>query len=145
MDALGDKIHSKKVAKDAGVSIVPGFIGEIDNLEHLLKITNEVGYPVMIKASSGGGGKGQRIAYNDEEAKEGFRLCKMEAISSFGDDRLLVEKFIESPRHIEFQVLADGKGGAVYLPERECSIQRRNQKVIEEAPSPFITPDVRKV
>lgn len=144
MDALGDKIHSKKVAKNAGVTIVPGFIGEVKDEADVLRIANEIGYPVMVKASAGGGGKGMRIAWNDKEAAEGYRLSKQEAKSAFGDDRILIEKYIDSPRHIEFQILADGQGNAVYLPERECSIQRRNQKVIEEAPSPFITPEVRK-
>lgn len=144
MNDLGDKINSKKIAKDAGVSLVPGFIGEVHSNEEVIKISREIGYPVMIKASAGGGGKGMRIAWNDEEALEGFRLSKQEAKSSFGDDRILIEKFIDNPRHIEFQVLCDGFGNGVYLPERECSIQRRNQKVVEEAPSPFITPEVRK-
>jgi propionyl-CoA carboxylase alpha chain len=143
MDALGDKIHSKKVAKNAGVTIVPGFIGEVKDEADVLRIANEIGYPVMVKASAGGGGKGMRIAWNDTEAAEGYRLSRQEAKAAFGDDRILIEKFIDSPRHIEFQVLADGQGNAVYLPERECSIQRRNQKVVEEAPSPFLTPEVR--
>ena len=143
MDALGDKIHSKRVAKKAGVTIVPGFVGEVSNVEEVLKIANEIGYPVMVKASAGGGGKGMRVAWNDAEAADGFRISRMEAKSSFGDDRILIEKFIDNPRHIEFQILSDGQGGAIYLPERECSIQRRNQKVVEEAPSPFITPEVR--
>eukprot|EP01122_Echinamoeba_exundans_P001683 TRINITY_DN11697_c1_g1_i1.p1 TRINITY_DN11697_c1_g1~~TRINITY_DN11697_c1_g1_i1.p1 ORF type:complete len:732 (-),score=231.23 TRINITY_DN11697_c1_g1_i1:200-2092(-) len=144
MRALGEKINSKQIAKNAGVSIVPGWVGAIENNDHLLKLANEIGYPVMIKASSGGGGKGQRIAWNDKEAIEGFRFARQEAQSAFASDAILVEKYIQAPRHIEFQVLADNHGNVIYLPERECSIQRRNQKVIEEAPSPFITPEVRK-
>eukprot|EP01132_Coremiostelium_polycephalum_P009266 gene9266-11358_t len=143
MHALGDKIESKKIAKEAGVSVVPGFIGEVDGIDQVLKIANEIGYPVMVKASAGGGGKGMRICWNDEDVKIGFRLSKQEAKSSFGDDRMLIEKYIDSGRHIEIQVLSDGET-ALYFPERECSIQRRNQKVIEEAPSPFITPEVRE-
>lgn len=144
MRSLGEKINSKQIAKQAGVSIVPGWVGPIENNEHLLKLANEIGYPVMIKASSGGGGKGQRIAWNDKEAVEGFRFARSEAQAAFASDAILVEKYIQAPRHIEFQVLADNHGSVIYLPERECSIQRRNQKVIEEAPSPFITPEVRK-
>jgi propionyl-CoA carboxylase alpha chain len=143
MEALGDKINSKKIAKEAGVTIVPGFVGEVKDEKEVLKIANQIGYPVMVKASAGGGGKGMRVAWNDQEAAEGYRLSKQEAKAAFGDDRILIEKFIDSPRHIEFQVLADGQGGAVYLPERECSIQRRNQKVVEEAPSPFLSAEVR--
>jgi propionyl-CoA carboxylase alpha chain len=144
MLSLGDKIESKKVAKTAGVSIVPGFIGEVHDVEEVLKIAHEIGYPVMIKASAGGGGKGMRIAWNDEEAKMGFRLSRQEAKAAFNDDRILIEKFIDDPRHIEIQILADAHGNVIYLPERECSIQRRNQKVIEEAPSPAMKPEVRK-
>lgn len=119
---MGDKIVSKKFAKDAKVSCVPGYLGEVDDIKHALKIANDIGYPVMIKASAGGGGKGMRIAYNDKEAEEGFKLSKEEAVSSFGDGRLFVEKYIESPRHIEFQLLGDEHGNYVYLPERECSV-----------------------
>lgn len=144
MDAMGDKLHAKKVAKDAGVNIVPGFIGEVSDVEHALKIAHEIGYPVMIKASAGGGGKGMRIAWNDDDTRIGFRLSRQEAKSAFNSDRILIEKYIDSPRHIEIQILVDGYGNAIYLPERECSIQRRNQKVIEEAPSPFVIPEVRK-
>lgn len=144
MEIMGGKIESKKLAKSAGVHVIPGFLGEVHTDEEVIKISNEIGYPVMIKASAGGGGKGMRIAYNDKEAIEGFRLSKQEAMSSFGDDKMLIEKFIENPRHIEIQVLCDGQGTSLYLNERECSIQRRNQKVIEEAPSPFLTPEVRK-
>jgi propionyl-CoA carboxylase alpha chain len=133
---MGDKIASKKLAREANVSTVPGFLGEIDTTEECKKISNEIGYPVMIKASAGGGGKGMRIAYNDKEAVEGFKLSKDEAISSFGDGRIFIEKYIEAPRHIEYQILGDLHGNYVWLPERECSVQRRNQKVIEEAPSP---------
>eukprot|EP00668_Euglena_longa_P014256 GGOE01018235.1.p1 GENE.GGOE01018235.1~~GGOE01018235.1.p1 ORF type:complete len:762 (+),score=229.44 GGOE01018235.1:196-2286(+) len=142
--AMGDKIQSKKLAKSLGVNIIPGFDGEILNEQQLLQVSNEIGYPVMMKASAGGGGKGMRIANNDEEALTGFALCKTEALASFGDDRMLVEKFITQPRHIEIQIIADKVGNTVYLPERECSIQRRNQKVIEEAPSTFIDQQTRE-
>jgi propionyl-CoA carboxylase alpha chain len=138
IEAMGDKITSKKIAAEAGVSTVPGHMGLIDDEEHAAKIAAEIGYPVMIKASAGGGGKGMRIAWNDAEAREGFSRSKSEAASSFGDDRIFIEKFIEEPRHIEIQLIADSHGNAVYLGERECSIQRRNQKVVEEAPSPFL-------
>jgi propionyl-CoA carboxylase alpha chain len=131
---MGDKIESKRLAKAANVSGIPGFDGEIKDEEHCVKISNEIGYPVMIKASAGGGGKGMRIANNDKEARDGYRLSKQEAKSSFGDDRMLVEKYVVNPRHIEVQFLGDKHGNAIYLNERECSIQRRNQKVIEEAP-----------
>ena len=141
---MGDKIESKKLARDANVNTVPGFLGEVEEDKEILSISNEIGYPVMIKASAGGGGKGMRIAYNDKEALEGFKLSKEEAISSFGDGRIFIEKYIEDPRHIEFQILGDEHGNYVYLPERECSVQRRNQKVIEEAPSPFMDPITRE-
>ncbi|MEM7242506.1 MAG: acetyl/propionyl/methylcrotonyl-CoA carboxylase subunit alpha [Pseudomonadota bacterium] len=144
IEAMGDKITSKKIAADAGVSTVPGHMGLIDDAEHAVKIASEIGYPVMIKASAGGGGKGMRIAWNDAEAREGFDRSKSEAASSFGDDRIFIEKFVEEPRHIEIQVLADAHGNVIYLNERECSIQRRNQKVIEEAPSPFLDAKTRK-
>ena len=144
IEAMGDKITSKKLAAEAGVSTVPGYMGLIADAEEAVKISQEIGYPVMIKASAGGGGKGMRIAWNDEEAREGFQSSKNEAASSFGDDRIFIEKFVTQPRHIEIQVLADGHGNCVYLHERECSIQRRNQKVIEEAPSPFLDADTRK-
>ncbi len=136
--AMGDKITSKKLSAEAGVNTVPGFMGIIEDAKHCLKIANEIGYPVMIKASAGGGGKGMRIAWNADEVVEGFERSASEAKSSFGDDRIFVEKFITDPRHIEIQVLADMHGNCIYLGERECSIQRRNQKVIEEAPSPFL-------
>ena len=142
--AMGDKIESKKLAKGAGVSTVPGFLGEVDDMKEVLRISNEIGYPVMIKASAGGGGKGMRIAFNDQEAEEGFKLSKEEAINSFGDGRIFIEKYIQAPRHIEFQILGDTHGNYVWLPERECSVQRRNQKVIEEAPSPAMDPATRK-
>jgi propionyl-CoA carboxylase alpha chain len=145
IESMGDKITSKKLAQDAGVNIVPGFMGIIDDANEAVKISNEVGYPVMIKASAGGGGKGMRIAWNDEEVREGFQSSKNEAAKSFGDDRIFIEKFITQPRHIEIQVLADSHGNYIYLNERECSIQRRNQKVIEEAPSSFLTSEVREL
>ncbi|XP_043212234.1 propionyl-CoA carboxylase alpha chain, mitochondrial-like, partial [Amphibalanus amphitrite] len=141
---MGDKIQSKKLAIDAGVNTIPGFEGEIRDVDHCVAVSREIGYPVMIKASAGGGGKGMRIARNDDEAREGFRLSQQEAASSFGDDRILVEKFVDCPRHIEIQVLADQHNNAVYLNERECSIQRRNQKVIEEAPSVFLDEETRR-
>jgi len=142
--AMGDKIESKKLAKEAGVTTVPGFLGVIKDADEAVKIANEIGYPVMIKASAGGGGKGMRLAWNDKEAHEGFTSATNEAKTSFADDRVFVEKFIEQPRHIEIQVLADGQGTVLYLGERECSIQRRHQKVIEEAPSPFLNEELRK-
>ncbi|PYF10243.1 biotin carboxyl carrier protein /biotin carboxylase [Rhodobacter viridis] len=144
IEAMGDKITSKKLAKEAGVSTVPGYMGLIADADEAVKISNEIGYPVMIKASAGGGGKGMRIAWNEAEAREGFQSSKNEAAASFGDDRIFIEKFVTQPRHIEIQVLADQHGNCVYLNERECSIQRRNQKVIEEAPSPFLDPATRK-
>ena len=136
--AMGDKIESKKFAAAANVSTVPGYLGIIESPEHAVKIADEIGYPVMIKASAGGGGKGMRIAHTREDVAEGFARAKSEAQSSFGDDRVFVEKFIVNPRHIEIQVLGDKHGNVIYLGERECSIQRRNQKVIEEAPSPLL-------
>ena len=142
--AMGDKIESKKLAKKAGVSVVPGHVGEIDDTEHAVKISSEIGYPVMMKASAGGGGKGMRLAWNEQDVREGFEATKREGLASFGDDRVFIEKFIEQPRHIEIQVLGDKRGNIVYLGERECSIQRRHQKVVEEAPSPFVDEDMRK-
>lgn len=144
IEAMGDKITSKKIAMEAGVSTVPGYMGLIADADEAVKISKEIGYPVMIKASAGGGGKGMRIAWNDQEAREGFQSSKNEAAASFGDDRIFIEKFVTQPRHIEIQVLADKHGNCVYLHERECSIQRRNQKVIEEAPSPFLDEATRK-
>ncbi|EDP62420.1 Acetyl/propionyl-CoA carboxylase, alpha subunit [alpha proteobacterium BAL199] len=143
IEAMGDKITSKKIAHEAGVSTVPGFLGVIESPEHAAKIAGEIGYPVMIKASAGGGGKGMRIANSEADLKDGVRGAMNEARSSFGDDRVFIEKFIEQPRHIEIQVMADGHGNVVHLGERECSIQRRHQKVIEEAPSPFIDAETR--
>jgi propionyl-CoA carboxylase alpha chain len=144
IEAMGDKITSKKIAMEAGVSTVPGYMGLIGDADEAVKISTQIGYPVMIKASAGGGGKGMRIAWNDAEAREGFQSSKNEAAASFGDDRIFIEKFVTQPRHIEIQVLADKHGNCVYLHERECSIQRRNQKVIEEAPSPFLDEATRK-
>lgn len=161
MAAMGDKIQSKIIAKKAGVHTIPGFNGVVENADHAVQIAREIGYPVMVKASAGGGGKGMRIAWNDAETKDAFRISSSEALSSFGDNRLLVEKFIEHPRHIEIQLIGDKHGNTVrlchviicilltyyekiYLPERECSIQRRNQKVIEEAPSVHLDAKTRK-
>ncbi|CAN7651488.1 acetyl/propionyl/methylcrotonyl-CoA carboxylase subunit alpha [Phenylobacterium sp. LjRoot219] len=141
--AMGDKIESKKFAAKAGVSTVPGHVGEIEDTAHAIKIAEEIGYPVMIKASAGGGGKGIRVAWNRQDVEEGFPAVRAEAKASFGDDRIFIEKFIESPRHIEIQVLGDKHGNVVHLFERECSIQRRNQKVIEEAPSPLLDAKTR--
>ena len=142
--AMGDKIASKKLAGEAQVNTIPGYNDVIETAESAVKIAKDIGYPVMIKASAGGGGKGLRVAFNDKEAFEGFTACRNEAKNSFGDDRVFIEKFVESPRHIEIQVLGDAHGNVVYLHERECSIQRRHQKVIEEAPSPFISEATRK-
>ena len=142
--AMGDKIESKKLAKQAGVNVVPGFLGEIADTDEAVRIAGEIGYPVMMKASAGGGGKGMRLAYSEQDVREGFEATKREGLASFGDDRVFIEKFIESPRHIEIQVLGDQHGNILYLNERECSIQRRHQKVVEEAPSPFVTPEMRK-
>jgi propionyl-CoA carboxylase alpha chain len=144
MHAMGDKIESKKLAQKAGVSTVPGWLHALADAEEAVRIAQKVGYPVMIKASAGGGGKGMRIAYNDQEAREGFSSATNEAKASFGDDRVFIEKYVEEPRHIEIQLVADGHGNCLYLWERECSIQRRHQKVIEEAPSPFLDARTRK-
>ena len=144
IEAMGDKITSKKLAAKAGVNTVPGHMGLIADADEAIRIAGEIGYPVMIKASAGGGGKGMRIAYGPDEVAEGFQSSKNEAASSFGDDRIFIEKFVTQPRHIEIQVLGDRHGACVYLGERECSIQRRNQKVIEEAPSPFLDPATRR-
>jgi len=141
---MGDKIASKKLAKDAKVNTIPGYADAIDTAEQAVEIAKGIGYPVMIKASAGGGGKGLRVAFNDKECFEGFTSCRNEAKTAFGDDRILIEKYVLEPRHIEIQVLADSFGNTVYLNERECSIQRRHQKVIEEAPSPFISEETRK-
>ncbi|MBX3593860.1 acetyl/propionyl/methylcrotonyl-CoA carboxylase subunit alpha [Sphingomonas sp.] len=142
--AMGDKIESKKLAKEAGVNVVPGYLGEIADTDEAVKIASDIGYPVMMKASAGGGGKGMRLAYGEQDVREGFEATKREGLASFGDDRVFIEKFIESPRHIEIQVLGDQHGNIVYLGERECSIQRRHQKVVEEAPSPFVSPEMRR-
>src|SRR6187397_1184509 len=142
--AMGDKIESKKLALAAGVNVVPGFVGEIADTEHAVKIAGEIGYPVMMKASAGGGGKGMRLAWSEADVREGFEATRREGLNSFGDDRVFIEKFIEDPRHIEIQLLGDKHGNLVHLNERECSIQRRHQKVVEEAPSPFVTPKMRK-
>ena len=144
IEAMGDKISSKNLAAEAGVSTVPGHMGLIEDTKEALKVSKDIGYPVMIKASAGGGGKGIRVAYSDKEVEEGFPAVKAEAKASFGDDRIFIEKFIESPRHVEIQVMGDKHGNCVYLFERECSIQRRNQKVIEEAPSPLLDEETRK-
>jgi propionyl-CoA carboxylase alpha chain len=144
ISAMGDKIESKKLAGAAGVNCIPGYNDAIDTAEQAVEIAKGIGYPVMIKASAGGGGKGLRVAFNDKEAFEGFTSCRNEARNSFGDDRVFIEKFVEEPRHIEIQVLGDSHGNVVFLNERECSIQRRHQKVIEEAPSPFISEATRK-
>ncbi len=142
--SMGDKITSKKLAAEAGVSTVPGYTGVIDGPDHAVEIARDIGYPVMLKASAGGGGKGMRVVWNDEECRDGFERATNEAVSSFGDGRVFAEKFIEEPRHIEIQVLADTHGNVIYLGERECSIQRRHQKVIEEAPSPFLDRKTRR-
>ncbi|APG94266.1 acetyl-CoA carboxylase biotin carboxylase subunit [Sinorhizobium americanum] len=144
IEAMGDKITSKKLAAKAGVSTVPGHMGLIEDADEAVRIASSIGFPVMIKASAGGGGKGMRIAWNEREAREGFQSSKNEAKSSFGDDRIFIEKFVTEPRHIEIQVLGDKHGNTLYLGERECSIQRRNQKVIEEAPSPFLDETTRR-
>ena len=141
---MGDKLASKRLATNAKVNGIPGFDGVVEDVDHCVKLANEIGYPVMIKASAGGGGKGMRVANTDVEAKEAFLLCSEEGAASFGDDRMLIEKFVNKPRHVEIQILGDKHGNCVYLNERECSIQRRNQKVIEEAPSPFLDPKTRQ-
>ncbi|KAI3649418.1 hypothetical protein MP228_005050 [Amoeboaphelidium protococcarum] len=145
MYQMGDKLTSKKIAREAKVNTIPGYSGAVKDADHAIQIAKDIigGYPVMIKAAHGGGGKGMRVAYTDEDVREGFELARNEAISSFGDPTLLVEKFIEQPRHIEIQLMGDQHGNVFYFPERECSIQRRNQKVIEEAPSPFLTQEIR--
>ncbi len=142
--AMGDKIESKKLAQKAGVNVVPGYLGDIATTDEAVKIAGDIGYPVMMKASAGGGGKGMRLAWSEKDVREGFESVKREGLNSFGDDRVFIEKFIEQPRHIEIQVLGDQHGTVLYLGERECSIQRRHQKVVEEAPSPFVTPEMRK-
>ena len=138
IESMGDKITSKLIAEKAGVNVIPGYTDVVIDADHAASVSQEIGYPVMIKASAGGGGKGMRVARNEEECREGFQRARNEASSSFGDDRIFIEKFIEEPRHIEIQIIADGSGNTIYLGERECSVQRRHQKVVEEAPSPFI-------
>ncbi|HXE26577.1 MAG TPA: acetyl/propionyl/methylcrotonyl-CoA carboxylase subunit alpha [Roseiarcus sp.] len=142
--AMGDKIESKKLAQKAGVNVVPGYLGDIATTAEAVKIAKDIGFPVMMKASAGGGGKGMRLAWNEKDVREGFESVKREGLASFGDDRVFIEKFIEQPRHIEIQLLGDQHGNILYLNERECSIQRRHQKVVEEAPSPFVTPGMRE-
>src|ERR687890_324108 len=142
--AMGDKIESKKLAIEAQVNVVPGFVGEISDTEHAVRIAGEIGYPVMMKASAGGGGKGMRLAYGEQDVREGFEATRREGLASFGDDRVFIEKFVEQPRHIEIQLIGDQQGNLIYLGERECSVQRRHQKVVEEAPSPFVTPEMRR-
>jgi propionyl-CoA carboxylase alpha chain len=144
IEAMGDKITSKKLADEAGVNTIPGFTSVLRDGDHAVEIANEIGYPVMLKATAGGGGKGMRVARNDDECRDGFERAANESRSSFGDDRMFVEKFIEQPRHIEIQIMADSHGNVIYLNERECSLQRRHQKVIEEAPSPFLDEATRK-
>ena len=142
--AMGDKIASKKLANEAKVNTIPGYNDAIDTPEQAVEIAKKIGYPVMIKASAGGGGKGLRVAFNDKDAFEGFTSCRNEARNSFGDDRVFIEKFVEEPRHIEIQLLGDAHGNVVFLHERECSIQRRHQKLLEESPSVQVTPELRK-
>ena len=144
INSMGDKITSKLLAKEAGVSTIPGYTDVIDGPDQAVKIAQDIGYPVMLKASAGGGGKGMRVVWNDDECRDGFEQAANEARSSFGDDRVFAEKFIEQPRHIEIQIIADTHGNVVYLGERECTIQRRHQKVVEEAPSPFLDETTRK-
>jgi len=142
--AMGDKIESKKLAREAGVNVVPGYLGEIADTDEAVRIAGEIGYPVMMKASAGGGGKGMRLAYGEKDVREGFEATKREGLASFGNDRVFIEKYVEQPRHIEIQLLGDQHGNILWLGERECSIQRRHQKVVEEAPSPFVTPEMRR-
>ena len=144
IEVMGDKIASKILAEKAGVNTIPGYTDVIENADHAVKVAKDIGYPVMLKASAGGGGKGMRVVHNDQECLDAFERSSNEARSSFGDDRIFAEKFIEEPRHIEIQIIADNSGNTVYLAERECSLQRRHQKVIEEAPSPFIDNKTRK-
>jgi propionyl-CoA carboxylase alpha chain len=145
IEAMGDKITSKKLADEANVNTIPGYTDVVKDAGQAVEIANGIGYPVMLKASAGGGGKGMRIAHDDDECRDGFERAANEARSSFGDDRIFIEKFIEEPRHIEIQVMADSHGNAVYLNERECSLQRRHQKVIEESPSPFLDEATRRM
>ncbi len=145
IEAMGDKITSKNIAEQAGVNVIPGHTEVLKDADEAVSIANQIGYPVMLKATAGGGGKGMRVAFNDQECVDGFARAQSEGLSSFGDDRLFIEKYIEEPRHIEIQLIADSHGNVITLNERECSIQRRHQKVIEEAPSPYITPQTRKL
>ena len=142
--AMGDKIESKKLALAAGVNVVPGYLGDIATTNEAVTIAADIGFPVMMKASAGGGGKGMRLAWSEQDVRDGFEATKREGLASYGDDRVFIEKFIEDPRHIEIQLLGDQHGNVLYLGERECSIQRRHQKVVEEAPSPFVTPEMRR-
>ncbi len=143
--AMGDKIRSRSSPSRPASTSFAGFLGEIDDTEHAVRIASDISYPVMMKASAGGGGRGMRLAYSEQDVREGFEATKREGLASFGDDRVFIEKFIESPRHIEIQVIGDRHGNIVYpRRRRECSIQRRHQKVVEEAPSPFVTPEMRK-
>ena len=144
IEAMGDKITSKRLADEAGVNTIPGYSDVLLDADHAVEIANKIGYPVMLKATAGGGGKGMRVAHNDAECRDGFERASNESRSSFGDDRMFVEKFIEEPRHIEIQIIADSHDNIVYLNERECSLQRRHQKVIEEAPSPFLDEATRQ-
>ncbi|MCB1880887.1 MAG: ATP-grasp domain-containing protein, partial [Gammaproteobacteria bacterium] len=144
INSMGDKITSKRLAEQAGVNVIPGYTDVVRDADHAVEIASGIGYPVMLKASAGGGGKGMRVAWNDADCRDGFERATNEARSSFGDERVFIEKFIEEPRHIEIQVMADTHGNIIYLGERECSIQRRHQKVIEEAPSPFLDEATRK-
>lgn len=144
IEMMGNKAEARKIMKISGVPVVPGYEGEIRDENHALEIAKEIGYPIMIKASAGGGGKGIRIAHNDEEFLLGFKTAKAEAKACFGDDSLYIEKFVQKPKHIEFQILADEHGNVIHLCERECSMQRKNQKVLEEAPSNVLTPELRE-
>ena len=144
IESMGDKITSKLIAEKAGVNVIPGFTDVVEDEDHAAKIASGIGYPVMIKASAGGGGKGMRVAWNENECRDGFIRARNEASSSFGDNRIFLEKFIENPRHIEIQIIADSHGETIYLGERECSIQRRHQKIIEEAPSPLLDEETRR-
>ena len=144
IQSMGDKITSKLIAEEAGVNTIPGYTDVVRDAEHAVEVSADIGYPVMLKASAGGGGKGMRVAWNEDECRDGFAKATNEARSSFGDTRIFIEKYIQQPRHIEIQVMADSHGTVVYLGERECSIQRRHQKVIEEAPSPFLDEATRQ-
>lgn len=144
MEAMGDKIAARKRMIAAGVPVVPGTEQPLQSAEEAVRICNEVGYPVMLKASMGGGGKGMRLIHNESEVVEAYNTARSESMSSFGDDTVYLEKFVEEPHHIEFQILGDNHGNVIHLFDRECSVQRRNQKVVEESPSPFLTPELRR-